>query len=245
VAIAHALGPQLFAGPNSLLTFKAGIDKGFRLFEVDLAVTTDNQLICYHESRDGELDHLSFGQYLNLMAKQGREPCEFKDLVAVAKENTNVRFILDVRNKFDQAYELARAEIVDPALGKSFVPQVYFYDQLTKFREQPFFSGEIYTSYRSHLTTETLFDAARRFRVPVVTLTWERVQALRKLPPDLIVLTHSIDNAFEGAQARRLGIRGIYTSYLSPVSAPELFDDWSGNCSPPGDWHDCEFARAQ
>lgn len=243
LAIAHALGPQLFAGPNSLVTFKEGIDKGFRLFEVDLAVTSDNQLICYHESGDGELDHLSSAQYLNLMAKQGRAPCEFNDLVAVARQNRRVRFILDVRNKFDQAYELARAEIGDPGLGKSFVPQVYFYDQLTQFRGRPFFAGEIYTSYRSHLTTETIFDAARRFGVPVVTLTWERTRALRKLPPDLIVLTHSIDNASEGAQARRLGVRGIYTSYLSPATAPELFEPWSGNCSPPEDWRDCEFAR--
>ena len=50
VLVARALGAM---GPlrntNSIEAFKCNYDRGFRWFEVDLALTSDNELVCFHK----------------------------------------------------------------------------------------------------------------------------------------------------------------------------------------------------
>ena len=64
LGIGHGLGPQLWAGGNTLPTFRRGLEIGFRVFEVDLALTTDDHLVCYHGSDQHELSRLSYAGYL-------------------------------------------------------------------------------------------------------------------------------------------------------------------------------------
>lgn len=232
--VAHALGPYLFAGPNSVPTFRRGLEMGFRLFEVDLALTTDGRLICYHGSdATRELSRLTYPAYLDTMRVRGVEPCRFEELITLAREHPEVRFVLDVKNHFDQVYATVRAEAVRAGVGRSFIPQLYEFSQLDAFRREPVLAGEIFTSYKSVLTNEEIFAAARRLGVRAVTLTLERFYALGdRVPTDLAVMTHAVDDPGIAVEIRRLGARGIYTSYLAPGTVPELYRSWSASCGP-------------
>jgi len=242
--IAHGLGPQLFAGPNQVVTLEEGRRRGFLIFEVDLAASTDDHLVCFHEIGGQDLDKMSHAEYLQILNQEGLSPCEFRDLVQIAARDPGIRFVLDVRNKFDRAYQLARSEIGDAALGKSFIPQIYHFDQLAQFRSDHFFAGEIFTSYRSHLKTEEIIASAPRLHIQVVTLTRPRVAELKSIPPTPLLMTHPVDDAFDAAKLRAAGIRGIYTSYLSPLTTPEVFKPWDEGCLPQQTWSRCDFLSA-
>jgi hypothetical protein len=176
------LGPQLFAGANQINTLQEGKNRGFRVFEVDLAVSLDDHLICFHGGSEAELDRMTYANYLEIAPRQHLEPCEFRDLVQVASRDPGIRIVLDVKNRFDRAYQIARMEIGSPALGKSFIPQIYHFDQLRPFRADHFFAGEIFTSYRSYLTNEAVIESARRLNVHAITLTRQRTSELKTIP---------------------------------------------------------------
>ncbi len=222
----RSLGPQLWAGPNSRRTFEEGRRRGFRIFEIDISITTDGRLISYHGDSVEELEHLNWRRYQEIMAAKGIEPLEFSEVVGWARDHPDVRFVLDVKNKFNDAYRMMRAAIGTPALGQSFIPQVYFFDQLPQFRADHFFAGEIFTSYRTRMRTATILQSAERLGVKAVTLTRERADSLDKMPPSIAILTHPVEDAFEAAHFKAIGIRGIYTSYITPSSVPELFESW-------------------
>jgi hypothetical protein len=229
IPIAHALGPSLSSGINTRETLTKGIMMGFRIFEVDLAVTRDGQLVCYHGDSDKELDELTYAGYEGRLSKRGFKPLKFSELVSIGRTHTDLYFVLDVKNRHDQAYTIARREIGDMNLGRAFIPQIYFFEQLENFRRMPFFAGEIFTSYRSGLTTRQIIDTARRVGIRVVTLTMDRFRELNgTLPEGMAIFVHPVDDAFVAAEIRRLGGRGIYTSYLAPSTVTDLFEKWAG-----------------
>jgi hypothetical protein len=224
LAIGHGLGPQMYGGIDTLKTLEKGWERGFRLFEVDLSVTSDNYLICYHGGEEREIDNTSYADYLNIMRKEKHPPCHFSDIVRYARQHPETRFILDVKNRFYDAYAMVRHEIGDRSLGKSFIPQVYNFEQLPAIRQNNFFAGEIFTSYRSALTNRQIFNAARKCDVRVVTLTTDRFFDQKgKFPEKISILIHPVNDPFIAATIRKQGGSGIYTSYLTPLSVPELF----------------------
>lgn len=226
--IAHALGPALTGGRNGLATFHEGYRRGFRVFEVDLALTSDGTVICHHGESESELNATSYAAYLEQMRARRQKPCVFRDLVALADQYSDARFVLDVKNRFDSAYEVIGREVGEHA--GAFVPQVYRFDQLRLLRTQRAYGGAIFTSYRSGFTLDQMLAGARAAGVRAVTLTVPEADAIEAMPQDLAVFVQPVENAFQAAILRRRGARGIYTSYLAPQSVPELFDRWRSGC---------------
>jgi glycerophosphoryl diester phosphodiesterase len=235
LAVAHAMGPTFHAGPNSVPTFLRGLGLGFRLFEVDLARTVDGRVVCYHgNDATAELRSLTHAAYMDSMHARGIEPCGLADLVGLARQHHGVRFILDAKNDVEGIYSELSAVATAAGIGGAFIPQVYEFSQLAALRRRATLAGEIFTSYRSVLTTEEIFAGARRQGVGVVALTVERFAALNgRLPSDLIVLVHSVEDPARAAEMRLAGARGIYTSYVAPNTVPELFARWTDGCQPP------------
>lgn len=229
LAIAHRLGPTLHGGQNTLLTLRQGMKMGFKVFEVDLALTRDGHLICYPEGSDADedIDQLIYASYVDAMREKGMDVCHFADLVTVARQNPDVKFVLDIKNglhQFENIYRIVRAKIGEPRLGLSFIPQLYRFEQAKDFRDAPFFGGEIFTAYWSVLTTQQILERARLLKIQVVTLPLKRFNELQgDLPRDLYILTHPVNDPFEAMRIRAHGARGIYTSYLTPIMVPELF----------------------
>lgn len=203
---------------------------GFTVFEVDLVLSRDEHLICYPAGGpygDESVDELIYSTYVTTMRKRGLETCDFAELVTLARDNPNIHFILDVKNgpdEFERVYRTIRSEVADPALGLSFIPQIYDFEQVEGFHASPFFAGEIFTAYRSVLTTQQIFQAARHFGIRVVTVPLKRFRDWRgEFPDDLFVLTHPVNDPFEAARIRERGARGIYTGYITHSTVPELF----------------------
>ena len=224
LAIGHRLGPRLHGGANTLRTMREGLRMGFRVFEVDLVLTVDGHLLCLPEGSGKNFDQITYSSYLAIVAKTRTDPCRFTDLVALARRRSDVQFILDVKNRFEMAYRIAQKEIADPLLGRSFIPQVYDFEQVEMFRQSPFFAGEIFAAYRSVLTTQQILEMARHSGIQAVSVPLKRFNELQgHVPRDLYIMPHPVNDPFLALRLRALGARGIYTSYLTPRTVPELF----------------------
>src|SRR5437016_4547128 len=91
--IAHGLGPILHAGQNTVETFLAGLGLGFRLFEVDLTLTVDDHLVCFHGSvSEDELNRMTYSDYAAFVHDHGMTRCQFSDLVTLARQHREIRF---------------------------------------------------------------------------------------------------------------------------------------------------------
>lgn len=227
LAIAHALGPSLHTGPNTLATFEQGRAMGFTFFEVDLVMTADDVLACHHGRAGENLDALTWAD----IRARSPEACRFEALVAMAAERPEVRFVLDVKNRFHDAYDAMERLTRASGVTGSFIPQLYHFAQLRRFRETPGFEGVIFTAYRSALPLATVFGHARRAGVAVVTVPVERLAAWDgELPDEPLILTHPVNDPFQAWQQRRRGADGIYTSYLTRWTAPDV---WGPDAPPP------------
>lgn len=224
LVIAHGLGPQLYGGDNTIKTLEKGRDRGFRIFEVDVSLTADNVLVCYHGGSEQEINEMQYSDYLAICRTKGVMPCHFYDIVKYAQLHSNIYFVLDVKNRFFDAYEMIRKIVSAHKVGKSFIPQIYDFDQLPCIRKDRLFAGEIFTSYRSALTNKQIFDYAKKYDIKVVTLTMPRLLEQNKyFPQDAAVFVHPVNDPFIAAQVKSLGVRGIYTSYITRNTVPELF----------------------
>jgi glycerophosphoryl diester phosphodiesterase len=237
--IAHGLGAQLYAGPNTLATFEESYRRGFRIFEVDLSFTSDGHLVCFHGDTESDLNRMSFEDYVRTRAKVGIPPCEFKELLGLLRRHPDIYFILDVKNRFESSYAEIRNELKPTGLGSRFIPQIYSFAEAAEFDGDSLMAGPIFTSYRSRMPTDRMIKGVRALGIKVLTLNQERTKELNAVPPDIFVLSHPVEDAFQAAELRDKGLRGIYTSYVSPLASPEVYMRWTPDCKPMNNWANC------
>lgn len=227
--IAHALGGERPNEINSLVAFRRSYANGFRFFEVDISVTRDNKLICRHDTPDVDEDSFTFSEFVAENRRLGKEGnCTFIELVQLVRTHPDIHVILDVKNRFDDAYRLMRQKIGASGLGVKFIPQLYDFSELPAFRRDGFFAGPIFTSYRSRYSTRQIMAYAREYSLPVVTLSDWRLHRLPPADPVLrsrIVFGHPMDDVAGAEKWKAWGLRAIYTFTLSPKRAGSLYQD--------------------
>lgn len=244
LAIAHGLGPQLYGGQNGALTLERAAQQGFRFFEVDVVLTSDGHLVCVHGGENERvLDAMTSQSYVRGATDAGLAPLEFGDLVSWATDHPGTYFVLDVKNRFYDSYRLIIDQLRKREVRQHFIPQAYSFEELAFLRRDQVLAGEIFTAYRSHLSTKAMFEWADRYHLPVITIPMERLQKHPPFPRDIAILVHPVDDPFEAALLRKEGVRGIYTSYVSPVATPEIYADWTAGCIPGVVWRNCTFLQ--
>lgn len=222
--IAHRLGPK-DTGENRIATFYKALEQGFRFFEVDLMLTSDQKLICYHGKSSDE--EISYAAYVAASQELGYAPCSIDDLIQLAVAHPDIYFILDVKNersKFEEAYQIIKEKVAAAGVGYSFIPQIYFIKQSPFIRKDQIFSVEIYTGYRTGDSNQEMFEQARSMQIPVVTFDLKRIErASLPFPKDLLIFTHPVNDLAQAMALKQKGVNGIFTSDLSPLLNKELY----------------------
>lgn len=233
LAIAHGLGPSLETGRNTLETFRAGVEAGFTIFEVDLVLTADSVLACYHDRAGEDPDPLTWA----VVRQRAPDACRFETLLDSLASRPDAFLVLDVKNRFQDAYDRIGAMAAERGVVDRLIPQLYHFSQLRRFREPdpdparsspgnptPEFAGALFTAYRSALSTRQVLEFALEAGVEVVTLPVARVEEWTgPLPTEPRILTHPVNDPFLAQRLRARGVDGIYTSYLAPATVPALY----------------------
>lgn len=237
--VAHAMGGiNGHTYTNALDAFVANYEQGTRVFEVDLLLTTDGELVARHEWT-GNMSRL-LGQLEVLpAAKQGTvlSYAEFMDSPIL-----NIYSPLDLDKIFDlmvaypdayivtdtkeldpglaaQQFELIvhTAERRDPSLLSRIVPQIYSRDMLELINQVHVFPEVIYTLYQSQDSNEAVIEFVKETGVDI-TMPAPRaeksfVQKLKRAGARIYV--HTLNDEKEIAELSHLGVDGFYTDFVS------------------------------
>jgi len=219
---AHAMGAlDGRAYTNSLEAFKQNYAAGYRLFEVDLQLTSDNKLITIHESH-------RISQTSTFKQEQDNVPftiMTFEELCLLMLEYDDFYIITDTKytdnrqNKiiFDVIAETIKR--TDPELLKRVViqfynPQMYYF----LCANYPFLRDNyMYTLYMSPDSDSKVIDFVRRARIRAVVM-WD-FRADKNFVADLVnsgaaVYAHTVNDINAALELYDNGVYGIYTDTL-------------------------------
>lgn len=237
--VAHAMGGiNDYTYTNAKEAFIANYERGTRLFEVDLLLTTDDQLVARHEWT-GNMSKL-LGQLEVLPAnKQGvvldyeafmdspilniYSPIDVEKLLDLMQNYPDAYIVTDtkemepelIQKQFTLLTEAARKR--DPALLDRIVPQIYNQSMLDDISKVYSFSEVLYTLYQSKDNDEQVIDFVERTGVditmPVSRATKSFVKKLKKAGARVYV--HTVNEEDEIRELSRMGVDGFYTDFVS------------------------------
>jgi len=236
--VAHGLG--FIDGhyvTNTMEAFEENYKRGFRVFEVDLIMTSDNRLIARHDWTLGHYgwlgqeapaveEPLPFDEVIRLKINGEYNAPSWEQLLEIMQKYPDVYFVTDTKDK-DEAnvrksfsYIVETTKEVDPSLLDRIIPQIYDQPMLGYINSYHVFNEVIYTLY--HHTNENIPTPAElsewcvQNHVTAVAglpfrLTEEMQSALNE--KNIVMYTHTINNPEEAEAFRTRGI-GVYTDYL-------------------------------
>ncbi len=188
--IAHALGGvdgQAYL--NSRESFIENYEKGYRLFEVDLAKTSDGVWVCRHSWNDSmgqwegeEKQVLSSEEFLSSPLYGKYTPMTFKDLLTLLKEYPDAFVLLDskqysVRNyqrtleDYSEYVEIAGDADAEEVLSR-LIPEIYneaMYPGVAVMQRFPTYIYSLWQEYTDK-ELEDIADFCREKGIPAATV---------------------------------------------------------------------------
>ena len=236
--VAHAMGGiNGYTYTNAWEAFVANYERGTRVFEVDLLLTTDDQLVARHEWT-GNMSKL-LGQLDVLPANKQGVVLDYKEFMDSPILNIyspiDVEKMLDLMQHYPDAYIVTdtkemKSDLVekqftllteaaqrrDPALLDRIVPQIYSQTMLEEINKVYSFSEVLYTLYQSKDNDEQVIDFVQRTGVditmPVSRATKSFVKKLKKAGARVYV--HTVNEEDEIRELHRMGVDGFYTDFV-------------------------------
>jgi len=220
---------------NSLDALLVNYKRGFRVFEIDLNMTSDGHLVARHDWTPGHYQYLGqayppvagpipFETFMSLKIHGKYKPASWEDILKVMKEHPDLYVITDTKERGkDQvrrtfSYLVKAAKKVDPNILDRIIPQIYDPAMLSYIQSYHNLRHIIYTLYHHiHIQSpEQLADWSVRNHITAVAAFPFRLKedmrtALQK--KGILIYAHTINNPAEAAAYRAQGI-GIYTDYL-------------------------------
>lgn len=238
--VAHAMGGiHGQAYTNTYEAFVANYEKGLRIFEVDLLLSADDDLIARHEwgksftAMMGQQDELEperhDGVFTTAEFKEAKimgqyEPLTWEEILDLMEFYPDVYIVTDTKQikpeEIDQIFGdiVDSAEAKDPALLERIVPQIYnqpMWDQLQGIHP---FESIIFTLYTVHDTNEEVTQFVKEKGITAVTMSDTRankelISSLNDLGVPSYV--HTVNDPKLMMKLKRMGAYGFYTDFLT------------------------------
>lgn len=238
-AIAHALGRIDGSDyTNCLEAFEQNYAKGFRVFEVDMALSTDDQLVFLHDWNTfwgltigkGVLGGAtSFSRYDAQLIKGKYTTLSATELLTLLKTHPDMYLVTDTKTIEPELFKLQMrllvetATAIEPSIIDRLIIQVYNEETASALEEVYPFKNVIYTLYTSpdrydaQKVKETLLKHNYRVLTMPTSLINERLLKVAK-ECDVKIFTHTINTTQEVVEQKAKGIFGFYTDWLTPAT---------------------------
>lgn len=233
ILIAHALGGiDGVIYTNSKEAFLLNYELGKRWFEVDMHLTKDNDLVCFHNNHeqkiglvDKKVNQITTKAFLSHKYQGKYTLLTFEQLLELIKDKKDVFIITDTkgwsRTKMDAL--LWHIDKVDSALISRIIPQIYFPEDMTLIEEtenkRGKFASLIFTLYATTMPDNLVVCFIRNTKIPIVTMPTNRVNDtfIKNLHEvNSYLFTHTINSKEEIEQYKKQGIDGFYTDFYVP-----------------------------
>lgn len=238
--VAHAMGGiEGLTYTNTYDAFLVNYDQGFRVFEVDLLLSSEGRLVARHEWGEsftrqlGQEDELAADRqgavlsYVEFKAAKIQgvyEPLDWDDVLELMEQYPDVYIVTDTKQSspdeiqqiFTQIVDEAKAK--DPELLKRVVPQIYNREMLEPVQSIYPFDSVIFTLYQTHDTDDEVVAFAADKHLAAVTMSDTRanaqlIQELNRIGVPSYI--HTINDLKTIAKFKRMGAYGFYTDFLT------------------------------
>ncbi len=236
--VAHAMGGiNGYTYTNAWEAFVANYERGTRVFEVDLLLTTDDQLVARHEWTGnmskllGQLDVLpankqgvvlDYNEFMDSPILNIYSPLDVEKMLDLMQNYPDAYIVTDTKEMESDLIEkqftllTEAAQRRDPALLDRIVPQIYSQNMLDEINKVYSFSEVLYTLYQSKDNDEQVIDFVQRTGVditmPVSRATKSFVKKLKKAGARVYV--HTVNDEDEIRELHRMGVDGFYTDFV-------------------------------
>ncbi|MGN8772104.1 phosphatidylinositol-specific phospholipase C/glycerophosphodiester phosphodiesterase family protein [Paenibacillus barengoltzii] len=238
--VAHAMGGiEGLTYTNTYDAFLVNYDQGFRVFEVDLLLSSEGRLVARHEWGEsftrqlGQEDELaadrqgavlSYAEFKAAKIQGVYEPLDWDDVLELMEQYPDVYIVTDTKQSspdeiqqiFTQIVDEAKAK--DPELLKRVVPQIYNREMLEPVQSIYPFDSVIFTLYQTHDTDDEVVAFAADKHLAAVTMSDTRanaqlIQELNRIGVPSYI--HTINDLKTMAKFKRMGAYGFYTDFLT------------------------------
>lgn len=238
--VAHAMGGiEGLTYTNSYDAFVANYEKGFRVFEVDLLLSSDGKLVARHEWGEGFTQQL--GEQDKLAAdRQGAvlthaefkaakiqdiyEPLDWIDVLELMEQYPDAYIVTDTKQSTSEEIQRIFKQIVDEAKSKNpellerIVPQIYNRAMWEPVERIYPFDSVIFTLYQTHETDEEVVAFAEEKELAAITMSDTRanaglIQELNRIGVSSYI--HTINDPETIAKFKKMGAYGFYTDFLT------------------------------
>lgn len=238
--VAHAMGGiEGLTYTNTYDAFLVNYDQGFRVFEVDLLLSSEGRLVARHEWGEsftrqlGQEDELaadrqgavlSYAEFKAAKIQGVYEPLDWDDVLELMEQYPDVYIVTDTKQSspdeiqqiFTQIVDEAKAK--DPELLKRVVPQIYNREMLEPVQSIYPFDSVIFTLYQTHDTDDEVVAFAADKHLAAVTMSDTRanaqlIQELNRI--GVLSYIHTINDLKTIAKFKRMGAYGFYTDFLT------------------------------
>jgi len=238
--IAHAMGGiNGKTYTNSYEAFIANYAKGFKVFEVDLQLTSDGYLVARHDWDNKELyklyqqdvpenklgKPLKLAEFKKLMIHKTYHALDISEIFSLMSKYPDMYLVTDTKDIdndiiINQFKTLVRkAKQVDSNVLKRIVPQIYNQQMYRLIEDIHPFDSYIYTLYASTDTDQQVIEFVKgKTKVKAVTMSEFRVN------PDIVSAlnmndvksyVHTINDSDLYDKYKAIGVFGIYTDTIS------------------------------
>lgn len=225
--VAHALGGiDGISYTNSLEAFHFNYKRGKRLFEVDLSLTSDGHLVCFHNGWESMLGleksikETRLDEFLKLKVVDKYTPLSLEQLLLLMQNYKDMYLITDTKDdieiSFRQIVDLAKN--IDPSLLGRIIPQIYNETDFSKVLKYYNFPTVIYTLYRTSAPDEEVINFVKQNKIDAVTMSTGRfsekfVRALAE--NNIISFVHTVNDPDKIEDYRSKGVYGFYVDFYN------------------------------
>jgi glycerophosphoryl diester phosphodiesterase len=219
---------KLYSYSNSREALANCYDQGNRISEFDLMITSDDQIVCAHDSDDGvtwahNVKNAgtpncppSLEVFINAKYDDCLSTMSFEDLALFMKDHPDFYVVTDVKDDNEGVCRLMKSS--HPELMNNFIIQIYHEDEYDRIRDLGF-NNIIYTLYRAYqteLTVDSLKAFTDRAKLSGITF-WtdfptQYAESFEMLKGSGIPLfVHTVNEEDEMKKFIDMGITGLYT----------------------------------
>jgi len=201
--------------PNSVAHMQNNLENT-KYFELDLQITKDNRIICYHG--DENLNDINFNSNFIKNLIFLKKNCYDKELVDFLKLNPNIYIITDFKKNNIKGLKEVKKKFNN--LSNQIIPQIYFFDEYDAVRELGY-KKIIFSTYKiPDAKNEEILNIINKMELFAITVDPAR---LRKnfyndkinVNNNFFIYVHTVNSWIRLLQYKVLyGANGIYTDKI-------------------------------
>ncbi len=234
--IAHAMGGiEGNSYTNSKEAMIKSYNRGLRVFETDVSLSSDGKLILFHSfdkeslSKLGlpsawEKDNPTEKEFLSKKILNRYTTMNFEDVAKYMKDHKDMYLVIDLKKndlkEVEKAYkELVRVtKTVDPTVLNRIIPQIYYEEMYRPVMNIYDFKSMIYTTYRiEELVVNKIVDFSYEHGIKIVAAN--RFKFSKELTDKLVdrgisLYMFTYNDASRVKALRNNYVSGFYTDFL-------------------------------